>query len=134
MQTMGKLIELLYTWGFSLTNATVAVVYIFMIGAIAIKLAFFFTNVAFLALSVIRMKDARNSQLKRVLFKQCAGVAAFCILVQILVGYNAIQVMLLEYILITYWASEGVILWDMIRHEWESDWKPLFRLSHNANK
>jgi hypothetical protein len=131
---MGKLIELLYSWGFSLTNATVIIVYTYMIAAIVIKALYFFTNVAFLALSVIRMKDARNGEVKRAFFKQCAGVAAFCILVQILVGYNAIQVMLLEYILITYWASEGVILWDMIRNEWASDWKPFFKLSQNANK
>jgi len=129
---MGKLIELLYSWGFSLTNATVIIVYTYMITAIVIKALYFFTNVAFLALSVIRMKDARNGEVKRAFFKQCAGVAAFCILVQVLVGYNAIQVMLLEYILITYWASEGVILWDMIRDEWESDWKPFFKLSRNG--
>ena len=129
---MGKLIELLYTWGLSLTDATLIVVYGLMISAIAIKALYFFTNVVFLALSVIRMKDARNSQLKRAFFKQCAGVAAFCILIQVLAGYNAIQVMLLEYILITYWASEGVILWDMIREEWDNDWKPFFKLSRNG--
>lgn len=129
---MGKLIEILYSWGFSLTNATVIIVYTYMIAAIVIKALYFFVNVAFLSLSVIRMKDARNGHLKRAFFKQCAGVAAFCILVQVLVGYNAIQVMLLEYILITYWASEGVILWDMIREEWEHDWKPFFKLSRNG--
>jgi hypothetical protein len=126
---MGKLIELLYTWGFSLTNATLAVVYTFIIGAIAIKLAFFFTNVAFLALSVIRMKDLKSGDLKRVLFRRCAAVALFCILIQVLAGYNAIPTMALEWIFIAYWAKDGVVSWDMIRHEWESDWKPFFKLS-----
>ena len=129
---MGKIIELLYALGFSLTNATLITVYSFMIGAIAIKILYFLVNVSFLSLSVIRMKDSRSNPIKRALFKECAGVAAFCILVQILVGYNAIQTMLLEYVFIKSWARDGVVLWDMIREEWEHDWKPFFKLSRNG--
>lgn len=127
---MGKIIELLYELGFSLTNATLVVVYGFMVVAIAIKVLYFLVNVSFLSLSVIRMKDSRNNPIKKALFKECAGVAAFCILVQILVGYNAIQTMLLEYVFIKSWARDGVVLWDMIREEWEHDWKPFFGFSH----
>ena len=130
---MGKIIELLYSLGFSLTNSTLIVVYSFMIGAIAIKVLYFLVNVSFLSLSVIRMKDSRNNETKKAFFKHCAGIAAFCILIQILAGYNAIQIMLLEYVMIMYWASEGVVLWDMVREEWEHDWKPFFGLNH-ANK
>lgn len=130
---MGKIIEFLYSLGFSLTNSTLIVVYVFMISAIAIKVLYFTVNVSFLALSIIRMKDSRSNPIKKALFKECAGVAAFCILVQILVGYNAIQTMLLEYVFIKSWAKDGVVLWDMIREEWEHDWKPFFGLNH-ANK
>lgn len=133
MQTMGKIIEFLYSLGFSLTNSTLIVVYVFMISAIAIKVLYFTVNVSFLALSIIRMKDSRSNPIKKALFKECAGVAAFCILVQILVGYNAIQTMLLEYVFIKSWAKDGVVLWDMIREEWNNDWKPFFGLNH-ANK
>ncbi len=127
---MGKAIEFLYSLGFGLTNATLILIYGYIVATTLTKVLYFAVNIVVLTLSIIRMKDTRNNKMKRRFFKHCAGLAAFSIFMQILVGYTPIQVMILEYVLIMYWASEGVILWEMIREEWESDWKPLFKLNY----
>lgn len=121
---MGKLIELLYAAGFSLTSATLIVVYTTMVSTAAIKVTFFFMQLCFIYLSIVRMKDPRNNKPKRAYFKSMAGLGLLCIGVQILVGYNAIPVMIIQYIMIKYWASEGVVLWDIVRNEWNEDFKP----------
>jgi len=120
---MGKLIEMLYHAGVGLTNATLAVVYTFMVGTIAVKITFFLVQLAFVFLSIIRMKDPRNNKPKRTYFKQMAGVGILCIGIQLMTGYNAIPVAIIQYCMMKYWASEGVVLWDIVRQEWREDWK-----------
>ncbi len=125
---MARLIEFLYQSGMGLLSATVVAWYTYMSGVIAVKALFFVVNLSFFVLSVIRMKDPRNEKPKRSYFTRCAGASLLALGLQLVAGYNSLVVVVLEWSIMKYWAdAEGVALYDIVRKEWDEDWRPGLR-------
>lgn len=102
------------------------VTYSYIGSVIAYKIVFAAVQILMFTMAVIRMKTEEQSGLRRMYTMIWAFVAATCLYVEIVAGANNMLVMLIEANTLIYWVrGEGVNILQVIKKEWNEDFKPV---------